>query len=164
LASPLVTPVAVRAKIEIVWPHGGLPVQQAERANVTAYLMSETGYDSPPCDWPNLSKDYLAGTAQEDWIPLRPASYYDDSHIDLLLNSRVASLDVRHKRITLADGGSRGYGSLLIATGADPVQLVILAPHRGRCCTSAASPTARRSWPARLRRKRWSSWARASSG
>jgi len=81
--------------------------------------------DSPPCDRPNLSKDYLAGTAQEDWIPLRPASYYDDQRIDLLLNSRVASLDLRHKRVTLADGGSRGYGVLLIATGADPVQLVI---------------------------------------
>jgi len=81
--------------------------------------------DSPPCDRPNLSKDYLAGTAQEEWIPLRPASYYEDQHIDLLLDSRVASLDLRQKRVTLADGGSRGYSALLIATGANPVQLVI---------------------------------------
>jgi len=81
--------------------------------------------DSPPCDRPNLSKDYLAGTAQEEWIPLRPASYYEDQHIDLLLESRVASLDLRQKRVTLADGGSRGYSALLIATGANPVQLVI---------------------------------------
>ena len=25
--------------------------------------------DDPPCDRPNLSKDYLAGEAQEDWMP-----------------------------------------------------------------------------------------------
>jgi NADPH-dependent 2,4-dienoyl-CoA reductase/sulfur reductase-like enzyme/nitrite reductase/ring-hydroxylating ferredoxin subunit len=81
--------------------------------------------DSPPYDRPNLSKDYLAGTAQEEWIPLRPPSYYEERHIDLLLGSRVASLDLRQKRVTLADGGSRGYSSLLIATGADPVQLAI---------------------------------------
>lgn len=34
--------------------------------------------DSPPVDRPNLSKDYLAGTAREEWIPLRAADYYRD--------------------------------------------------------------------------------------
>jgi len=46
--------------------------------------------DSPPVDRPNLSKDYLAGKAQEDWIPLRPSDYYRDRRIDLLLHSRVS--------------------------------------------------------------------------
>ena len=67
--------------------------------------------DSPPCDRPNLSKDYLAGTAQEDWIPLRaPSEYYDEQRIDLLLNSRVSSLDLQHKRVQLDGGGSTEYG------------------------------------------------------
>ena len=52
-ASPTVTPTParIRAKIEIVWPHGGAPVQQADRANITAYLISPTSNDPPPCDW-----------------------------------------------------------------------------------------------------------------
>lgn len=100
-----------------------------------ADMLRREGYDgpltmisadsSPPTDRPNLSKDYLAGTAQEEWIPLRSDSYYEEQRIDLLLNARVAALDLRQKRVTLADGGSRGYSALLIATGADPVQLVI---------------------------------------
>src|SRR5499427_1325878 len=55
--------------------------------------------DAPPVDRPNLSKDYLAGTAQEDWIPLRPPDYYRDRKIDLLLRSRVSSLDTTKKQI-----------------------------------------------------------------
>ena len=31
-----------------------------------------------PVDRPNLSKDYLAGSAPEDWIPLSPDSFYDE--------------------------------------------------------------------------------------
>ena len=81
--------------------------------------------DSPPCDRPNLSKDYLAGTAQEDWIPLRPPGYYTERRIDLVLNSRVSSLDVKRKRIQLENGKTYGFGALLIATGADPVRLPI---------------------------------------
>src|SRR3981081_2553097 len=60
--------------------------------------------DSPPYDRPNLSKDFLAGTAPDDWIPLRPPDFYADERIDLKLGSRVASLDVQQKRVQLEDG------------------------------------------------------------
>jgi NADPH-dependent 2,4-dienoyl-CoA reductase/sulfur reductase-like enzyme/nitrite reductase/ring-hydroxylating ferredoxin subunit len=81
--------------------------------------------DSPPCDRPNLSKDYLAGSAQEDWIPLRSPEYYAEQRIELLLRSRVASIDVRTRKVLLDTGQSRRFGALLIATGADPVRLSI---------------------------------------
>jgi NADPH-dependent 2,4-dienoyl-CoA reductase/sulfur reductase-like enzyme len=81
--------------------------------------------DSPPCDRPNLSKDYLAGTAQEDWIPLRSPEYYKEKRIDLVLGTRVSALDVREKRVQLEGGKARSYGALLLATGAEPVQLQI---------------------------------------
>jgi NADPH-dependent 2,4-dienoyl-CoA reductase/sulfur reductase-like enzyme/nitrite reductase/ring-hydroxylating ferredoxin subunit len=78
--------------------------------------------DSPPVDRPNLSKDYLSGDAQEDWIPLRPPEFYADNRIELLLNSRVASIDVSQRRVLLEGGESRQFAALLIATGAEPVR------------------------------------------
>jgi apoptosis-inducing factor 3 len=100
-----------------------------------ADMLRREGYDSvltmisadesPPCDRPNLSKDFLAGTAPDDWIPLRPAQYYIDRRIDLVLGSRVSSLDVRKKRVQLENGKTYEFGALLIATGAEPIKLQI---------------------------------------
>ena len=74
-------------------------------------------------DRPNLSKDYLAGTAEEDWIPLKSDEFYRENHIDLVLNARVAALDVKARRVRLEDGREHSYGALLLATGAEPVRL-----------------------------------------
>ena len=81
--------------------------------------------DSPPCDRPNLSKDFLAGTAPDDWIPLRAPEYYAERHIELVLDSRASSIDVRQKRVQLEGGRQVEFGVLLIATGAEPVRLDI---------------------------------------
>ena len=77
--------------------------------------------DSPPCDRPNLSKDYLAGNAQDDWIPLRSPEYFTKQRIDLLLGTRVTSIDVAQRQVLLGSGERRRFGSLLLATGAEPV-------------------------------------------
>jgi NADPH-dependent 2,4-dienoyl-CoA reductase/sulfur reductase-like enzyme/nitrite reductase/ring-hydroxylating ferredoxin subunit len=77
----------------------------------------------PPVDRPNLSKDFLAGTAGEDWIPLRPSDWYAEHKINLVLNSRVISLDPKQKKITTDNGKTYEYGALLLATGADPIKL-----------------------------------------
>ena len=79
----------------------------------------------PPVDRPNLSKDFLAGTAGEDWIPLRPTEWYSEHKVDLVLNSRVISLDTKQKKVTTEDGKAYEYGALLLATGADPIKLPI---------------------------------------
>jgi NADPH-dependent 2,4-dienoyl-CoA reductase/sulfur reductase-like enzyme/nitrite reductase/ring-hydroxylating ferredoxin subunit len=81
--------------------------------------------DSPPCDRPNLSKDFLAGTAPDDWIPLRAPEYYAERRIHLVLNARVSALDVQQRQVVLENGVRHGFGALLIATGADPVRLPI---------------------------------------
>src|SRR5207248_1196692 len=76
-------------------------------------------------DRPNLSKDYLAGQAQDDWIPLRSPEYFTEQRIELLLGTRVSSIDVAAREVLLEGGARRSFGSLLIATGADPVRLPI---------------------------------------
>src|SRR5215472_3303925 len=81
--------------------------------------------DSPPSDRPNLSKDFLAGTAKDDWIPLRAPEFYTDHRIDLVLNARVSSINVATKRVELEGGQDHTFGKLLIATGAEPVKLDI---------------------------------------
>lgn len=78
-----------------------------------------------PVDRPNLSKDYLAGTAPEDWVYLRPDNFYADNGIDLRLNEEVSAIDARLREITLSNGNSIGYDRLLLATGAEPVRLWI---------------------------------------
>src|SRR6266403_3638111 len=57
-----------------------------------------------PVDRPNLSKDYLAGSAPEDWLPLRPDDFYADASIDLRLKTEVASIDVKARSVVLAGG------------------------------------------------------------
>ena len=78
--------------------------------------------DSPPVDRPNLSKDFLEGNAQDDWIPLRPPDYYAERRIELVLDTRVSAIDLKLKRVQAANGNTYGFGALLIATGADPIR------------------------------------------
>ncbi len=98
-----------------------------------AEMLRNEGYDgpvtilsddtAPPCDRPNLSKDYLAGTAERSWIPLRSEKFYREQQIDLRLNTQVAAIDLAAAEVRLAEGSALGYGSLLLASGAEPVRL-----------------------------------------
>jgi apoptosis-inducing factor 3 len=81
--------------------------------------------DAGPVDRPNLSKDYLAGSAPEDWVPLRGQDWYAENKIDLKLKTEVAALDVKGKELTLGDGSKIKFDKLLLATGAEPVRLPI---------------------------------------
>ncbi|HEX9109184.1 MAG TPA: FAD-dependent oxidoreductase [Longimicrobiales bacterium] len=75
-----------------------------------------------PYDRPNLSKDYLAGTAQEEWIPLRPAGWYEE-HGVVVHRTSARALDTARQFVTLEDGAELAYDALLLATGASPVRI-----------------------------------------
>jgi NADPH-dependent 2,4-dienoyl-CoA reductase/sulfur reductase-like enzyme/nitrite reductase/ring-hydroxylating ferredoxin subunit len=103
--------------------------------NAAAEMLRREGYDGPvtlisadeslPYDRPNLSKDYLAGAAPEEWIPLRSADFYREQKIDMVTNTAVSAIDPKAKQLRLSDGRSLSYGALLLATGAEPVRLSI---------------------------------------
>ena len=100
--------------------------------NAAAEMLRREGYagritvidadvDSP-YDRPNLSKDYLAGNAPEEWIPLRPSGFDKANGIDIV-RGHVASFDAKNKRVTLEGGAEHRFDRVLLATGASPIQL-----------------------------------------
>ena len=101
----------------------GAEMLRREGYDGTVTVLSADG--SAPCDRPNLSKEYLAGTAPEEWLPLRSPDFYAGQRIELVLNSRVSLLDVQRKRVQLENGKTYTFDALLLATGADPVRLPV---------------------------------------
>jgi len=79
----------------------------------------------PPYDRPNLSKDYLAGNAPEEWIPLRSRAFYREERITLRTGTKVKSIDVKARKLILESGETLNFGALLLATGAQPRSLEI---------------------------------------
>ena len=100
-----------------------------------ADMLRRKGYDGPvtiisaddsaPYDRPNVSKDYLQEPIPDEWMNLRLPDFYREQRIDLVLNSRVSSLDLRQEQVQLEDGRTYPFGALLLATGAEVIKLPI---------------------------------------
>ena len=84
-----------------------------------------TREDRAPYDRPNLSKDYLHGHAEPEWMPLRSDDFFKDHGIQLVLNKEVTRVDPSIKTITFEGGETMEYDALLVATGGTPVRLNI---------------------------------------
>src|SRR5579864_4855722 len=104
---------------------GNAAAETLRREGYSGRLTMLSADDSLPCDRPNLSKGYLAGSASEESNLRRSAKFYQDHKVDLHLGARVAAIDIGNGRVDLADGGRHPYGALLLATGADPVRLEV---------------------------------------
>ena len=102
---------------------GFAAAEMLRREEYRGSIVMLSNEDASPIDRPNLSKDYLAGNAPEEWMPLRADSFYPDSGIDLRLKVNATGLDTRSREVVLADGGKIPYDRLLLATGAEPVRL-----------------------------------------
>ena len=120
---------AVDAPDRVVIVGGGAAgfaaAEMLRRQEYRGSIVMLSGDAAPPVDRPNLSKDYLAGSAPEDWLPLRPDDFYAAAAIDLRLKTDVASIDTQARNVVLAGGATVPYDRLLLATGAEPVRLPI---------------------------------------
>jgi nitrite reductase/ring-hydroxylating ferredoxin subunit len=104
---------------------GNTAAETLRRAGYAGTITLLSAEASPPCDRPNLSKDYLAGTAEADWIPLRSQEFYSEHAIDLKLGVRVAAIEPDAHALVMADGQRLSYGALLLTTGAEPIRLEV---------------------------------------
>jgi len=104
--------------------HGGaqaaIALRQAKFEGSIAVVGEEPDY---PYERPPLSKEYFSGEKSFDRIMIRPAAFWADRQIEMLLGKRVTSADPQAHRATLADGSTIGYGSMIWATGGAPRRL-----------------------------------------
>jgi NADPH-dependent 2,4-dienoyl-CoA reductase/sulfur reductase-like enzyme/nitrite reductase/ring-hydroxylating ferredoxin subunit len=114
---------------------GFAAAEKLRREQYQGSIVMLSNDDTAPVDRPNLSKDYLAGNAPEDWVPLRPDSFYSENGIDLRLKANVTGIDPRSREVVLADGSKVSYDRLLLATGAEPVRLSIPGADQPHVCT-----------------------------
>jgi len=124
----------------ITGPRSVVIIGAGAAGNACAEMLRREAYRGPitvidpdpdaPYDRPNLSKDYLAGNAPSDWLPLHPKEFYESQHIDLVFGVAVTRIDTASRTLHLSDGTSRNYGCLLIATGARPLRLDVPGAER----------------------------------
>ena len=101
--------------------HGGaqaaIALRQAKFEGTIAVIGDEPElpYERPP-----LSKDYFQGEKSFERILIRPAAFWAERTIEMLLNRRVTAVDPAAHSLTTADGATIGYGQLIWATGGSP--------------------------------------------
>jgi NADPH-dependent 2,4-dienoyl-CoA reductase/sulfur reductase-like enzyme/nitrite reductase/ring-hydroxylating ferredoxin subunit len=120
---PQVTPESV---VIIGAGPAGAACAEALRRHGYEGPVSLVGAEAPgPVDRPNLSKDYLAGSAPEDWIPLRGPDFYKELRIDFAPEDPAVRIDRAGRSVALGSGRLLSYGVLVLATGAEPRLLAI---------------------------------------
>jgi len=106
--------------------HGGAQVAVALRTQKFEGSIAIIG-DEPelPYERPPLSKEYFAGEKEFERIQIRPAKYWDEREVTMLLNKRVVSVDPVAHSVTTDGGETIAYGKLVWATGGSPRMLPI---------------------------------------
>jgi apoptosis-inducing factor 3 len=114
-------------------PNGVVIIGSGPAGTVLAETLRAEGYDGPltllgeegvPIDRPNLSKDYLAGTAPEEWMPIRDEAVLRDKKIDLV-TARARAIDLAGKHVAVEGAPDMAFDTLVLATGAAPARLPI---------------------------------------
>lgn len=106
--------------------HGGaqaaIALRQAKFEGSIGILNAEPEY---PYERPPLSKDYFAGDKAFERIMIRPAAFWAERAIDIMLEQRVETVDPKGHMVTTSDGSVVSYGRMIWATGGSPRQLPV---------------------------------------
>ena len=104
---------------------GYAAAQAMREAEYKGKITIITRENRTPYDRPNLSKDYLQGSAQEEWMPLRPDDFYSKYNIEFMFDMKVNKINNKEKKIVFEKGEDLSFTRLLIATGAVPRELKV---------------------------------------
>ena len=104
---------------------GFAAAEMLRRRGYTGSLTVLSSDADAPYDRPNLSKDYLAGSAPEGWLPLRSPKFYERKEIALHLGTTVSRIDRQAGVVVTSNGRSVPFDRLLLAPGAEPVKLPV---------------------------------------
>ncbi|HKQ74913.1 MAG TPA: FAD-dependent oxidoreductase [Blastocatellia bacterium] len=104
---------------------GYMAAQTLREEDFRGRVLMVTREDRLPYDRPNLSKDYLHGHAEPEWMPLRSDEFFNEHGIEVLRESEATRVDAKAKTITFKDGEQLAYDALLVATGGEPRTLPI---------------------------------------
>ena len=85
-------PASARSSILGGGGAGNAAAEMLRREGFAGRITMLSADASVPCDRPNLSKDYLAGNAPEEWVPLRPRAFYEEHGIELKLGARATGI------------------------------------------------------------------------
>ena len=106
----------------IVIVGGGLAAartaEQLRRSEYPGAITIVSDEDHLPYDRPPLSKEVLR--AEVDDVTLKPAEFYEENDITVVLGNGARSVDTAAKSVKLADGSDLEYDELIIATGLVP--------------------------------------------
>lgn len=108
-----------RADVVIVGAgHGGAQAAVALRQRKFAGSILMIGEEPEiPYERPPLSKEYLSGDKAFERILIRPASFWAERDVTMMTGAKVTAVDPAARTLTLADGGTVGYGELVWAAG-----------------------------------------------
>src|SRR5215831_1302811 len=104
---------------------GYMAAQTLREEGFRGRVLMITREERLPYDRPNLSKDYLQGHAEPEWMPLRPDEFFTDHDIEVMRGKGVARVDAKGKTVSFKGGGQLAYDALLVATGTEPRTLPI---------------------------------------
>lgn len=106
--------------------HGGAQAAIALRQNGFTGTVAMIGREpEPPYERPPLSKEYFAREKTFDRLYIRPPAFWEEKDVALTLNVEVTAVDPQARALTLSNGETLTYGSLIWATGGDPRKLPV---------------------------------------
>jgi nitrite reductase/ring-hydroxylating ferredoxin subunit len=97
---------------------GNMAAQTLREDGFQGRIIMITKENRLPYDRPNLSKSYLQGEAEPEWMPLRSKEFFKEHDIEIMFQKNVTSVKPKSKTIFFENGELLYYDKLLLATGA----------------------------------------------